>query len=65
MAQDKTAAQGKVKTHVNKISLAFAQCTARGCSEAPMPMMAVLTTCVVETGPPNKDAPKITPAEVN
>ncbi len=65
MAQAKAAAQGKVNTHVNKISLAFAQCTARGCSDAPMPIMAVLTTCVVETGPPNKEAAKITPAEVN
>ena len=47
------------------ISLAFAQRTALGRSEAPIPIMEELTTCVVDTGAPITEAPKITAAEVS
>jgi hypothetical protein len=46
------------------ISLALAQRTALGRSEAPTPMMDELTTWVVDTGAPIMDALKITEAEV-
>jgi hypothetical protein len=58
------AAPGIVMTQVLTISLALAQRTALGRSEAPMPMMDELTTWVVDTGAPIMDALKITEAEV-
>ena len=41
------------------------QRTERGRSEAPMPMIEVATTWVVDTGAPASEAAKITPAEVS
>ena len=44
-----------VMIQVTAMSLALAQRTARGRSEAPMPMIEVATTCVVDTGAPPSD----------
>ena len=48
--------------HVLRISCALDHRTALGRSEAPMPMIDELTTCVVETGAPNWEAVKMTAA---
>jgi len=50
------AAAGMVMIQVIAISPALPQRTARGRSEAPMPMIEVATTWVVETGAPKKVA---------
>ena len=59
-----SAAEGRVTSQVNRISPALPQRTALGRSAAPTPMMPELTTCVVETGPPNIAAPDMTAAAV-
>ena len=56
---------GMVKNHAVAISPATPHRTLFTLSAAPTPMMAVLTTCVVDTGPPIKEAPSITAAEDN
>ena len=50
-----------VMIQVVAISWALLQRTARGRSDAPMPMMEVATTWVVDTGAPTREAAKITP----
>jgi hypothetical protein len=50
---------------VRAISPALSQCTYFGLSEAPIPMMVVETTWVVETGAPSIEAPKITAADAS
>jgi hypothetical protein len=54
------AEPGMVMTQVMAMSLAFFQRTAFGRSEAPMPMIEVATTCVVDTGAPITDAVRMT-----
>ena len=59
------AAPGIVMTQVLRISRAFPQRTALGRSDAPIPIIDELTTCVVDTGAPIIDAANITDADVN
>jgi hypothetical protein len=58
------AVMGRVRTQAVKISPATPQRTFDNLSAEPTPIMAELTTWVVETGPPRRAAPKITVAEV-
>ena len=60
-----SAEPGMVMTQVMAMSFAFFQRTAFGRSEAPMPMIDVATTCVVDTGAPITDAVRMTIAEVS
>jgi hypothetical protein len=57
------AAAGMVMNQATTMFLATPQRTAVILWTAPTPMMLEETTWVVETGPPNKAAPKITVAE--
>jgi len=52
-----------VMNQATMIFLATPQRTAEILWPAPTPMMLEETTCVVETGPPTRDAPRITIAE--
>ena len=52
-------------SQVVTISWALAQRTDFGRSDAPIPMIDELTTCVVDTGAPTTDAENITPADVS
>jgi len=60
----KRAVMGKVRTQAVKISPATPQRTFDNLSAEPTPIMAELTTWVVETGPPRRAALRITVAEV-
>ena len=58
------AVAGMVTTHAIIISLATPQRTLLSRSADPTPMIDELTTCVVLTGPPIREAPNITMADV-
>ena len=58
-----TADAGMVMNQAKMIFLATPHRTAEILCPAPTPMMLEETTWVVETGPPNKAAPRITAAE--
>lgn len=60
-----TAVMGMVSTHDKKISFSTSHLTFESRSPAPAPMMDMLTTCVVLTGPPNNEALMITMADAN
>lgn len=62
---DNIAVIGTVSTHAKKISFNTDHLTLDTRSPAPAPMMDMLTTCVVLTGPPRKEEVKITTAEAN
>ncbi len=59
------AVMGMVSTQERKISFNTSHLTLDNLSPAPAPMMDILTTCVVLTGPPNKDALTITKTAAN
>jgi hypothetical protein len=52
-----------VTYHAMAISLPTVQRTLLTLSAAPTPIIAELTTCVVLTGPPTAEAPRITRAD--
>ncbi len=54
-----------VRSYLNLNTPDIFQRTARGRSEAPMPMIELATTWVVETGAPASEAARMTPAEVS
>ena len=54
-----------VINHAATISLATPQRTLPNLSDAPMPMIAELTTCDVLTGNPTADAERMTSPDVN
>jgi len=54
-----------VNIHDKKISFKTSHLTFDNRSPAPAPIIDILTTCVVLTGPPNKEAVIITIAEAN
>lgn len=56
---------GTVSTHAKKISFNTVHRTFETLSPAPAPMMDILTTCVVLTGPPKNEEVSITSAEDN
>ena len=56
---------GMVISQAAIISSATLQRTLLARSAEPTPMIAELTTCDVLTGTPKKEAPRITPAELN
>src|SRR4030042_4043306 len=58
-----TADAGMVTNQATTILLATPQRTAEILCPAPTPIMLEETTCVVETGPPTKAAPRITAAD--
>ena len=58
-----TAEAGIVTIQAKMIFLTTPQRTAEILWPAPTPMMLEETTCVVETGPPTKAAPKMTTAD--
>jgi hypothetical protein len=58
------AVAGIVKSQAIAISPATSHLTLFSRSAAPTPMMVVLTTWVVDTGPPTSEADKITAADV-
>jgi hypothetical protein len=60
---DNIAVIGIVITHDKKISFNTNHLTFEIRSPAPAPIIDMLTTCVVLTGPPNTDAVIITNAE--
>ena len=62
---DNAAVIGIVSIHDKKISFITSHLTLDILSPAPAPMMDMLTTCVVLTGPPNKEAVTITNADAN
>ena len=62
---DNKAVTGIVSTHDKKISFKTSQRTLEILSPAPAPIMDILTTCVVLTGPPNIEAVTITNADAN
>lgn len=62
---DNKAVMGIVKTHDKKILLNTFHLTLEILSPAPAPMIDILTTCVVLTGPPNREAVIITSADAN
>lgn len=62
---DSNAVIGIVSTHDMKIFFNTSHLTLEILSPAPAPIMDMLTTCVVLTGPPNIDAVMITIADAN
>jgi hypothetical protein len=65
MGMDNNAVTGIVSTHDKKIFFNTSHLTLDILSPAPAPMIAILTTCVVLTGPPNIEAVIITIADAN
>ena len=65
MGIDNAAVIGIVNIHDRKISFITSHLTLDILSPAPAPIMDMLTTCVVLTGPPNKEAVTITIADAN
>ena len=65
MTAESTAVTGTVNTHANSISFKTAHRTLETLSPAPAPIMDILTTCVVLTGPPKKEDVRITAADDN
>ena len=63
MGIESIAVTGMVRTHDSKISFNTIHLTFDKRSPAPAPIIDILTTCVVLTGPPNMDAVIITNAE--
>lgn len=62
---DNKAVIGIVSTHDKKISFRTNHRTLEILSPAPAPMIDMLTTCVVLTGPPKIEAVMITIADAN
>lgn len=65
MTAESTAVTGTVSTHAKKISFSTVQRTLEILSPAPAPIMDILTTCVVLTGPPKNEDVRITAADDN
>ena len=65
MMAENVAVTGIVSIHAYRISSSTDHLTFEILSLAPAPRIDMLTTCVVLTGPPNKDAVMITNAEAN
>ncbi len=62
---DNNAVMGIVSTHDRKMCFNTSHLTLEIRSPAPAPMIAMLTTCVVLTGPPKMEAVIITTADAN